>query len=410
MSRPDKHTRVSVVQIGARNHYITASVLDSLGQLNALYTDVYLTKKVRESLLFRLVSTCSPVMAKIIENRTGAVDDARVRSYWRFAGYGLARRYLGPSIRSASRIDEALAKGLAEKAADDSFGGADAVYGYSAGSKELFRAAKKMGLATLLDQASASVETAAAILKDEADKWKGWEEYPDLDALQIYTERQQVETELADVVLAPSDFVRRTLEDVGVRPEKIQVVPYGLEMGRAGNRQVRRMSGRPLNILFVGNVSVQKGVPYLLESARKMSRLGVRFRVVGPLLINEEKLKPYSSQVEFTGRVPRDAVSEHYRWADILCLPSLCEGFGLVQVEALAHGVPVITTTNAGEVVRHEVEGLIVPPADAGALCLAIEKLLDERDLLEKLSARTGERLRFFSYESYRERLHSVVN
>jgi glycosyltransferase involved in cell wall biosynthesis len=78
---------------------------------------------------------------------------------------------------------------------------------------------------------------------------------------------------------------------------------------------------------------------------------------------------------------------ELYEWADVLVLPSIVEGSAIVTYEALACGIPVIVTPNAGAWITHDVEGLVVPVRNSDALAAAIERFARDRSFLASCSA-----------------------
>jgi glycosyltransferase involved in cell wall biosynthesis len=114
--------------------------------------------------------------------------------------------------------------------------------------------------------------------------------------------------------------------------------------------------------------------------------------------------------LNFLGRVPRERIAEEYRQADVFVLPSLAEGSAEVTYEALAAGVPVITTRAAGSVVRDGIEGRIVPERDADALADAIEELVENRALRDRMAVSARERARNYTWERYGERLVTALN
>ena len=107
--------------------------------------------------------------------------------------------------------------------------------------------------------------------------------------------------------------------------------------------------------------------------------------------------------------MPRSEISEQYAWADVFLLPSLCEGSATVCYEALAAGLPVVTTPNAGSVVRDGVEGFTVPIRDSEAIVQKLERLAADRELLAEMSRNALERAREFTVERYGERLVRAV-
>ncbi len=129
----------------------------------------------------------------------------------------------------------------------------------------------------------------------------------------------------------------------------------------------------PLRVLFVGGVGQRKGIKYLLEAARKLNSAAVEFRVVGPLPSDLSPLKPYANHVQWTGRMDQAGVVREMQAADVLVLPSVFEGFGLVIPEAMATGLPVIASTHSigPEIIRQGREGFVIEPDDVQRTCRA---------------------------------------
>jgi glycosyltransferase involved in cell wall biosynthesis len=103
-------------------------------------------------------------------------------------------------------------------------------------------------------------------------------------------------------------------------------------------------------------------------------------------------------------------VATFYRNADVFVLPTLSDGFAITQIEAMAHGLPVIATGNCGQVVRHEVDGLSVPAMNAERLAEAIAWFCDHRNQLEAFSAKALERSREFTLAAYARRLDEQLS
>ena len=143
----------------------------------------------------------------------------------------------------------------------------------------------------------------------------------------------------------------------------------------------------PLRVLFLGQVNLRKGIQYLIEAAGLVDPKKVVFDVVGSIQVADDKLAAAPTNVRFHGPVSRaDAVS-HYRNADVFVLPTISDGFAITQLEAMSHGLPVITTPNCGEVVTAGSDGFLVPARDPSALAGAFLSLSDDRDRLRAMSA-----------------------
>ena len=148
-------------------------------------------------------------------------------------------------------------------------------------------------------------------------------------------------------------------------------------------------------MLFVGSVGLRKGSHYLAEATRLLQRrrLLIDTRVVGPFdldLIARTEFRGPS----YIGQIPRALIIEEFLQADIFVFPTLCDSFGIVQLEAMACGVPVITTPNCGAVVRDGVDGFVVPIRDAEAIADKVELLLADRALRERIGRNARARAR----------------
>ena len=164
-----------------------------------------------------------------------------------------------------------------------------------------------------------------------------------------------------------------------------------------------------MRVLFVGTLQLRKGVQYLTEALRQLPSKFFEARFVGPNLLSDYVTRELSRDFELVGAVPRSEMSAHYQWADVFVLPTLSEGSANVCAEALAAGLPVITTPNAGSTVEHEMNGLIVPARDSSALASAIEGLVNDEGLRQALGRAVSGSASFESFEDYTEALSNIV-
>src|SRR5262249_12845552 len=109
--------------------------------------------------------------------------------------------------------------------------------------------------------------------------------------------------------------------------------------------------------------------------------------------------------VQFTGPIPRLEIIGQYAWADVFLLPSICEGSATVTYEALAAGLPVITTANTGSRVRAGTDGLGVPMRDVDAIVTSLQLLNDDRGRLSEMSGNAKLRAQDFNLAGYGRRL-----
>ena len=210
------------------------------------------------------------------------------------------------------------------------------------------------------------------------------------------------ELELADLVLVPSLFVARQLVGRGIPEGKVAVIPYGVDLSRFYPDSFDEDPAELLSFLFVGQISHRKGVGILLEAARQCSQLPVRFRLVGPI-VSGEILRDLPENVEYQGPVGPSEVAAVMRESDAFILPSLEDAYPLVTLEAMASGLPVITTRNSGtaELIRDGMDGMVIAPGDSGSLAEAIETLAEDRELLRRMSIKAPRAVASRSWEVY---------
>lgn len=179
----------------------------------------------------------------------------------------------------------------------------------------------------------------------------------------------------ARAVICPSSAIANDARRLGARD--VRVIPNGVEIpAEAG------APAEPAHVLYVGRLSAEKGVEELAEATEGLPRV-----VVGD--------GPLRDRVpDALGFVPPRSLSPYYERAAVVVCPSRREGYGVVAREAMAHGRPVVASAVGGllDAVEDGVNGLLVPPGDARALRAAVERLLADHDLRERLGAAARER------------------
>jgi glycosyltransferase involved in cell wall biosynthesis len=131
--------------------------------------------------------------------------------------------------------------------------------------------------------------------------------------------------------------------------------------------------------------------------------------MVGQLELTDYASEQMRMNVNLVGSVPRSEIEQHFKWADVFLLPSLCEGSATACYEALGYGLPVIATPNTGTVVRDGVEGFIVPVADEKAIADRLLELADCPHIFTRMSDSALKRAAEFSLEKYGERLLNAL-
>ena len=285
--------------------------------------------------------------------------------------------------------------------------GASGVYTFNSAGLELLEYARERGLLRVMEQTIAPAEVEDKLWAADHSVFPDWELPRDSDPHWVeFAARERAEWECADLILCGSEFVREGIALCGGPVERCVVVPYGVDLGWPSPPRGKR--GTRLRVLVVGAVGLRKGAPYVFEAARALRGLA-EFRWCGGVAVLPEAASQLKQHVELRCAVPRTSMSEHYAWGDVFLLPSICEGSATVCYEALAAGLPVITTPNAGSVVRDGIDGFVVPIRDGEAIARKLQLLARDRELLAWMSANATARSREFTVEKYGERLLAAI-
>ena len=141
-----------------------------------------------------------------------------------------------------------------------------------------------------------------------------------------------------------------------------------------------------MKVLWLGNVILSKGIQYLVQAAKLLEKQDIEFLLAGPVGIEEQVVRTFPSNIRLLGRITRDHLSQIYRQAHVFVLPTISDGFAVTQLEAMAHGLPVVVTPNCGRVVTHGMDGFLVPARDSRALAEALAQLNANRGLVREMS------------------------
>lgn len=291
------------------------------------------------------------------------------------------------------------------------FGCADTVYAFNGAALEIFEAARHQGLRTVLDQTAAPWRWNSRLLREERERWPGWEEHPaEIDESGRLSDREEAEWALADLIVCGSDFARSALADQGGPAQRSAVVAYPGIAARESVVRKARAGGQSdeLRVLFAGTLQLRKGVPYLLEAVRRLGAVGVRARLVGPTKLSDTAMKELNHWCEVAGAATREGMEEQYAWADILVLPTLSEGAANVCYEAQTAGVPVLTTFAAGSAIADGRDGWLVPVRDVDALVNVLQDTERVRTMGRFLAERAN-RMPSRSLGSYGHDLISAI-
>ena len=217
---------------------------------------------------------------------------------------------------------------------------------------------------------------------------------PTIAPLAHILRREEAIYALADAITVPSNVARRSFIQMGVPAEKLHVIPYGVRLDKFVPTQPHPPAlpiSDSFEVLFAGQISLRKGIPYLLQAFARLRHPRARLTLVGAV---QDEVRPMlavlpTQNVTFTGSIPQPELARIMARSHVLALPSVEEGLALVQGQAMACGCPVVATaaTGAEDLFTNCIEGFIIPPRDPIALAERLQQLADDPALRSRMSA-----------------------
>ncbi len=283
-----------------------------------------------------------------------------------------------------------------------------AVYCYEDGALETFRAAQERNLPRLYDLPIGYWRVAQQIYAEERTREPEWA--VTLSGIRDSAgklARKEEELKLATSVVVASSFTRETLRAAEFSAS-VTVIPYGAPA--VADRAISPHSGN-LRVLYVGSLGQRKGLSYLLRAIDLLGRRA-ELTLVGKKVAEgcrplEEALRRH----HWIPTLPHGEILAQMQRNDVLVLPSLFEGFGLVILEAMAEGLPVITTAHTAgpDLLSEGVDGFIVPIRSAEAIAEKLDRLAGNPKLLGEMKQAARRKARERRWESYRDSLAQMA-
>lgn len=402
--------RAIVVQFGGRRQYAVPSALARSDRLEYCYTDLCAGRGVGR--LATLVAAIPALACRIDLSNRRPPPEVVKRTHIFPSWYFDMRRALAMPRNASTRID---ALRVAHEAASTrmiraGFGDATHVLAMFGEGLGFQRAARDAGLTVATDIAIAP--SAERIVRDEVRAHPGWETEQLYygETLDVTPRRPSPVLEIIDaahIFLCPSDFVARDLiETWGVAPDRVRLLPYVV------NPKWFDLTPAPEEgrILFAGGAGLRKGIHTLAEAARLLRARGRTYDVIVAGNVSASvRNRPETAALTFLGRLDGPAMMREFARADLFAFPSIAEGSAGVTYEALGAGVPVVTTFEAGSVVREGIEGRIVPSRDPAALADAIDGVIQDRAVRTAMSAAARVRAQDHSWAAYEARLIAIL-
>lgn len=367
------------LQIGAREHYAIPRALHQRGALAGLLTDLWLPPGSPLAALPSLQRLRDRWHPQLGDAPVWAPTKQQLLAEARLALRGRRRGWPGILARNLSfqRVVASRLRGLRRQLPPQTV-----LFAYSYAAHLPLAVAQAQGWRTVLGQIDPGPQEeriVAAERRRYPDLATGWQPAP-----ASYWEQWHQELQQAERVLVNSSWSHRCLIQAGVPAHKLRTVPLIYDAPRTPPSHARpALPGRAFQLLFLGTIGLRKGVARLLEAMRQLEGVPIQLTLAGPTEIDPVSWAERPN-VRWIGAVPRSRVGELYAAADALVLPTLSDGFALTQLEALAHGCPVIASRFCGNVVTPGCNGWLLPALEPDILAATFREAAETAILLPR--------------------------
>jgi len=215
----------------------------------------------------------------------------------------------------------------------------------------------------------------------------------------------------ADAVICASSFTKHSLETAGTKAP-VHVVGYGVDLDVFSARTLAP-SDKPLTVGFIGALSQRKGARYLLGALAAFPKGSAKLIIYTRTSVDRDLIRGFESvDVEVCGGLSDAALAADIKRCDLVALPSIAEGFGLVILEAMACGVPVLCTTSTGgaDFIAHRQNGLLIDPGSTTAIKHELVWALTHRDELFQIGQAARIEAEKHTWAAYRRKFFAAYS
>jgi glycosyltransferase involved in cell wall biosynthesis len=307
----------------------------------------------------------------------------------------LPRHYYRPMRKGF--LDYITSKNILKK-------GCNIFHGWNNQALRSIKAAQRIGAKAILECGSTHRFFQEKLLNEEYERFG-----IKIIRLPEYARQSSLEEVIcSDFILLASEFAKKTFIDSGINEDKLFVIKRGVNLEKFKPSKIKN---KKFKVLFVGRLSLRKGVQYLLEAWTKMHLKDAELLLVGSI---DNNIKPILSKyndiknIVFRGFL-KDTL-EVYKESTIFVFPSLEEGSAKVTYEAMAAGLPVITTENSGSVVRDGLDGFIIPIRDTESIIEKVSFFYENTEMVGEIGTNAKENIKQYTWQKYRDNLISAYN
>ncbi len=307
---------------------------------------------------------------------------------------GFIRNVYNPSFLVQEIFDKSAAKRLEPS---------DIIWIWTASALHTIRRARELGIKTVVEVGNAHPIYQEKILTEEYEK--NGQVFRDKNQPKLL-EKMLNEYDETDYISVPSSYVRQTFIEAGVPKKKIIQIPYGADLSEF--KQFPKEDD-VFRVVFAGGMTIRKGVHYLLQAFSELNLPNSELLLIGAM---NDEIKPffkkYEGHFKYAGFLPKNQLSRSYSQGSVFALDSLDDGFGIVIMQAMACGLPLICSTNTGapDVIEDGKEGFIIPIRNLEALKNKLLFLYKNQKLCREMGQAAKQRVASgFTWDHYGDRI-----
>lgn len=396
--------KVLIAHPGTQYSHQLVRQLEQKGLLYRFYTGFAVAEK---SFLHKVISVLPRAVRKKISNRV--ITGVPAHKVKPIALPELKALYQLSRGGNSEDVFYLRNKRFQEAIPDRALKACDVVIGFDTSSWILQQRCKTLGKKFILDVSIAHPLSKRTVYQQIAAAYPGWK-FALKDKQDQLIAIEQQEMEQADAIAVASSFSKKTLEENNIHASKITVNGYGVNA--TDFAPVENKQAVTVKFVFVGLVDARKGIPLLLEAWQQINHAGASLTLIGPAdAVTQELIAAKHPDVIVKGKLPFAELKKELPFYDAMVFPSYFEGFGLVVPEAMACGLPVITTdaTCGPDVITDGIDGRVIPAGDISGLQKALQGFIDDRIKLQEMGRQARSKALQHSWDAYGTRWERLI-
>jgi glycosyltransferase involved in cell wall biosynthesis len=410
------YSKIIVAHPGKQHSYRVAEALEKSGLLFKYVTTVYDADNSKWMKLVKKVIK-GDELNRASKRKMKTVPDSKVVQFYEFEGLLLLlalridkKQIFTPRYESciSVRFQRKLAKYIIKN-------GVGVVISYDTNSTVLFDILQKKApkVIRIIDDAHPNRNYLYKVYNEKMESCKEFAKtYESCGFLtnKKVADTYGVESRKADIHIVASGFSKESVKFNGISDSQIIFAPYGVD--NVSFKPLKKEYDKGLKVLFVGEVNQRKGIAQILEAAKALASYDIDFNIVGRGGdYHSEVYVPYEKYVHFRGHVSFEDLKEYYGKSHIFIFPSMGEGFGLVLLEALAAGLPLIASKNCGgpDIIEEGVNGFTIEAGNTDELIDKILWFYNNMDKLPQMQENAIKSIEDKGWDAYEKKLISQL-